>query len=62
LVQEFRATGGKQAKPMLNKAKSLFGEFIKKADGKPEYAAAIKRANERIADIDQILIFLDGKR
>ena len=59
LVEEFKARGGDFAKnePVLLKAKSLFGEFTTKASGKEEYAEAVKRAKERMEEIDQKIKF-----
>jgi tetratricopeptide (TPR) repeat protein len=58
LVQEFRARdGGSKAEPMLMKAKGLFDAFVSKAGGKDEYASAVKRAKERMEEIDQVIEF-----
>jgi tetratricopeptide (TPR) repeat protein len=58
LVQEFRArAGGPKAEPILAKAKGLFDQFVSKAGGKDEYAAAVKRAKERMEEIDQVIEF-----
>ena len=58
LVQEFKAReGGTKAEPALNKAKGLFSEFINKAGSNAAYAEAVKRAEERIKEIDQIIDF-----
>ena len=58
LVQEFKAReGGEKAEPVLQKAKSLFGEFIAKAGDKAKFAQAVKRAKERMEEIDQIIAF-----
>ena len=61
LTQEFKARGVADAKPVLTKAKSLYGTFIAKAQGKPRLASAVVRARERISDIDRMLAFLQGK-
>jgi hypothetical protein len=45
----------------LKKARASFEAFILHGDGRPEYADAVARAKERIADIDKMLIFLDGQ-
>jgi tetratricopeptide (TPR) repeat protein len=58
LTQEYKAkSGGKDAEPMLQAAKSLFGEFIAKAGASPEYADAVKRSKERMEEIQQIIDF-----
>lgn len=59
LVEEFKSRGldFTKSEPVLLKAKSLFGEFTNKAQGKDEYAEAVKRAKERIEEIDQKIQF-----
>lgn len=58
LTQEYKAkSGGKEAEGALNQAKTLFGQFIQKAGGATEFADAVKRAKERITEIDQIIEF-----
>lgn len=58
LTQEYKAkSGGKEAEGALNQAKSLFGQFIQKAGASNEFADAVKRAKERITEIDQIIEF-----
>ena len=58
LTQEYKAkSGGKDAEPVLQQAKSLFGQFIQKAGSSAEFADAAKRAKERIEEIDQIIAF-----
>jgi Tfp pilus assembly protein PilF len=58
LTQEYKAkSGGKDAEPMLQAAKTLFGEFIAKAGASPEYADAVKRSKERMEEIQQIIDF-----
>jgi hypothetical protein len=42
----------------LLKARASFQAFLARADGKPDYAAAVGSAKERIEDIDRMLIFL----
>ena len=42
----------------LVKARASFQAFLARADGKPEYAAAMESAKQRIEDIDRTLIFL----
>jgi tetratricopeptide (TPR) repeat protein len=61
LTQEFKAKASeKQAKPMLKKALSLYGEFITRAGGQKRFSDAIQRSKERQQDIRQMLAFLDG--
>jgi cytochrome c-type biogenesis protein CcmH/NrfG len=59
-VQEFEAReagGGDKAEPIMMKAKGLFEQFISKASGKDEYGDAVKRAEERMEEIAQIVEF-----
>jgi tetratricopeptide (TPR) repeat protein len=61
LTQEFKAKASeKQAKPMLKKALSLYGEFIARAGDQKRFSDAIQRSKERQQDIEQMLAFLDG--
>jgi tetratricopeptide (TPR) repeat protein len=58
LTQEYKAkSGGKAAEGALTAAKGLFGQFIQKAGSTTEFADAVKRAKERITEIDQIIEF-----
>lgn len=58
LTQEYKAkAGGKSAEPILQQAKSLYGQFIQKAGSQAEFADAAKRAKERMEEIDQIIAF-----
>lgn len=58
LTQEYKAkAGGKAAEGALSAAKGLFGQFIQKAGASTEFADAVKRAKERITEIDQIIEF-----
>lgn len=60
LTQEYKtkaATDPNKAEPILLQAKDLFGQFVTKAGSQAEYADAVKRAKERIAEIDQIITF-----
>jgi tetratricopeptide (TPR) repeat protein len=62
LTQEYKAKagGGKdQTIAALTQAKGIFGEFISKAEAKPEYAGAVKRSKERMQDIDDTIQFLN---
>jgi tetratricopeptide (TPR) repeat protein len=62
LTQEYKAkvsTGDNaQAIDMLKKARSVYDQFISKAGGAAEYAEAVKRSNERKADLEQMIKFL----
>ncbi|MEZ4440293.1 MAG: hypothetical protein R3B72_14445 [Polyangiaceae bacterium] len=55
LTQEFKARGNTEG-PLLE-AKKLFSEFTSKAGSDESYAAAVKVANERMEEIDQIIAF-----
>lgn len=58
LTQEYKAkSGGKDSEATLGAAKTLFGEFIKKAGSAAEYADAVKRSKERMEEIQQIIDF-----
>lgn len=60
LTQEYKtkiATDSAKAEPILLQAKDLFGQFVTKAGAGAEYADAVKRAKERIGEIDQIIAF-----
>ncbi|MEO8800484.1 MAG: hypothetical protein ABI551_21505, partial [Polyangiaceae bacterium] len=62
LTQEYKAkSGGSKDKTIaaLTSAKSIFQSFIDKANGKPEYDGAVKRAKERMQDIDDTIQFLN---
>ncbi len=58
-VQEFKARTkqGKAAEPILLQAKGLFETFIQKAGGEEVFAEAVKRAKERVEDIDTMIAF-----
>jgi tetratricopeptide (TPR) repeat protein len=61
LTQEYKAKGGgDQSKTIaaLNGAKSIFGTFVDKAQGRSEYDGAVKRSKERMQDIDDTISFL----
>ena len=57
LVEEFKTktVDGEKAEPLYAQAKGLFKQFIEKATGKEEYTVAVKRAEERMKDIDDIV-------
>ena len=60
LTQEFKARfagEGEKAEPVLLKAKGLYDDFVKKAGSEESYADAVKRATERMEEIDQIIAF-----
>jgi len=58
LTQEYKSkAGGKSAEPELLNAKNLFGQFIQKSGGTPEFAEAVKRSKDRMSEIDQIIEF-----
>lgn len=60
LTQEYKtkaATDPNKAEPIFLSAKDLFGQFVTKAGAGAEYADAVKRAKERISEIDQIIAF-----
>ena len=62
LTQEFKAKGSldkEKQKGLLRDAQKIFQSFLDKANGKPEYDGAAKRAKERIQDIDDTLKFMD---
>jgi len=42
----------------LVNARASFEAFIARADGRPEYAAAVESARTRIQDIDRILVWM----
>lgn len=61
LTHEYKAKAGlaKDAQiAMLEKAKGIFQTFADKAQGKGEYDGAVKRARERMKDIDDTIQFL----
>lgn len=57
LVEEFKTKTleGEKAEPVYQRSKELLKQFIEKATGKPEFETAIKRAEERMKDIDDIV-------
>ena len=62
LTQEYKAkSGGSKDATIkaLNQAKSIFQNFTQLASGKPEYDGAVKRAKERMQDIDDTIQFLN---
>ena len=62
LTMEYKAkSGGDKGKVIasLTQAKSIFQTFAEKAAGKAEYDGAVKRAKERMQDIDDTINFLN---
>jgi hypothetical protein len=58
LTQEYKAkAGGKGGEGELINAKGLFGQFVQKAGSAAEFADAVKRSKDRMAEIDQIIDF-----
>jgi hypothetical protein len=47
---------------MLETAKAQLQTFIEKAGDRPEFAEAVQRSRERVADIEQTICFLRGKQ
>lgn len=61
LTQEYKAkAGGDKNKSIaaLDQAAGIFKQFVDKAQGKPEYEGAVKKANERLKDIEDTKTFL----
>ncbi|MDP8999331.1 MAG: tetratricopeptide repeat protein [Myxococcota bacterium] len=62
LTQEYKAKGaGAKEKTIgvYQQAKQIFMTFMDKASGKPEYDGAIKKAKERMQDMDDMVKFLE---
>ena len=62
LTQEYKAKGaGAKEKTIgvYNQAKQIFETFIEKASGKPEYEGAVKKARERMQDMDDMIKFME---
>jgi tetratricopeptide (TPR) repeat protein len=63
LTQEYKAKnagGTDKAVAVYQQAKGIFQSFQEKANGKPEYAGAAKKATERVQDIDDTVTFLQA--
>ena len=61
LTQEFKVksvSNEKEKVPILDAAQALYRDFIAKAGSTPEYADGVKRAQERIKDIEDIKRFI----
>jgi tetratricopeptide (TPR) repeat protein len=58
-VEEFKARYAPEARAegLLLEAKKLHGDFVSKAGDRPEYKEGVKRAKERIQDIDTKIDF-----
>jgi tetratricopeptide (TPR) repeat protein len=62
LTQEYKAKGAgakEKAIGVYNQAKQIFETFMEKANGKPEYEGAVKKARERMQDMDDMVKFLE---
>jgi tetratricopeptide (TPR) repeat protein len=62
LTQEYKAkiAGEKdKAIAVYHQAKQIFETFMDKASGKPEYDGAVKKAKERMQDMDDMVKFLE---
>jgi tetratricopeptide (TPR) repeat protein len=62
LTQEYKAKGaGAKEKTIAvyQQAKQIFETFMDKASGKPEYDGAVKKAKERMQDLDDVVKFLE---
>jgi tetratricopeptide (TPR) repeat protein len=63
LTQEYKAKGAggtDKAVAVYQQAKQVFETFIDKASGKGEYDGAVKKAKERMQDIDDTVTFLQA--
>lgn len=63
LTQEYKAKNAgstDKAVAVYQTAKTIFQSFMDKAQGKPEYDAAVKKATERMEDIDSTVNFLQS--
>src|SRR6185437_5447102 len=63
LTQEYKAKGAgsvDKAVPVYQQAKQVFQTFMDKAAGKNEYDGAVKKAKERMQDIDDTVTFLQA--
>jgi hypothetical protein len=45
---------------VLREAVLLYTQFLERAEGQPEFAPAIRKSRERIADAEATIIFLQG--
>ena len=63
LTQEYKAKGAggtDKAIAVYQQAKQIFQTFMDKAAGKPEYDGAVKKAKERMQDLDDTVTFLQA--
>jgi tetratricopeptide (TPR) repeat protein len=63
LTQEYKAKGAggtDKAIGVYQQAKQVFQSFMDKASGKSEYDGAVKKAKERLQDIDDTITFLQA--
>jgi tetratricopeptide (TPR) repeat protein len=63
LTQEYKAKGAggtDKAIVVYQQAKTVFQSFMEKAAGKTEYDGAVKKAKERMQDIDDTITFLQA--
>jgi tetratricopeptide (TPR) repeat protein len=63
LTQEYKAKGAggtDKAIGVYKEAKQVFQAFMDKAAGKSEYDGAVKKAKERLQDIDDTITFLEA--
>ncbi|MDP9151262.1 MAG: hypothetical protein M3O36_15150, partial [Myxococcota bacterium] len=63
LTQEYKAKGAgatDKAVAVYRQAKQVFVNFMEKASGKTEYDGAVKKAKERMQDIDDTVTFLQA--
>ncbi len=63
LTQEYKAKGAgavDKSVAVYQQAKQIFQTFQDKANGKSEYAGAVKKAGERMQDIDDTITFLQA--
>jgi Tfp pilus assembly protein PilF len=59
LVQEYEArSGGNDAVPILERAASIFDNFIQRAGSQPEFSDAVKRSKDRAQDIRDTVKFI----
>lgn len=45
---------------VLKEAVLLYGQFLERADGRPELLPAVRRSRERIADAQATIVFLEA--
>jgi len=63
LTQEYKAKGAggtDKAVAVYQQAKQIFQTFMDKAAGKTEYDGAVKKAKERMSDLDDTITFLQA--